>query len=49
MALRRARFISGKAYRKDLIIASTDILGADLAGRSKQSVTTVREIKHFEY
>jgi len=47
-ALEKGALHFGKAYRKDLIIASTDILGADMAA-AKTIGYDSSEIKHFEY
>jgi uncharacterized protein (DUF362 family) len=47
-ALERGALHFGNAYRKDLIIASTDILGADLIGAAVMGYTG-EEIGHFLY
>jgi uncharacterized protein (DUF362 family)/Ni,Fe-hydrogenase III small subunit len=47
-ALEKGALHFGKAYRKDLIIASTDILGADIVA-AKTIGYDSKDIKHFEY
>jgi len=47
-ALERGAFHFGNAYRKDIIVASRDILGADITAAALMGIDPV-EVAHFNY